>query len=103
MRELAADSFHWVLWQDETNGALYLEALCNQSAAYFCVEIPLLETEVERLFDAQRELTQRGRKILDRLADAAQVSPSKFHAKRLTAWQAAGFEGPPSVPLLRKA
>lgn len=101
MRELASDAFHWVLWKDETNGAFFLQAICNQSAAYFFVEFPLLKEEGTVLLDAQHALTSRGRSLLNRLADAAQSSPSRFDAQRRESWRAAGFDEPPSVPPLK--
>ncbi|MCX5743559.1 MAG: hypothetical protein NT062_13795 [Proteobacteria bacterium] len=102
MRELAADDFHYVLYEDETTGHLYLRAVCNQSAAYFFVDLRLLPEEARVVFsDAEgRTVTAAGRQLLGELADAAQWSQSAFLARREAAWQALGFGGEPAVPRL---
>jgi hypothetical protein len=102
MRELAYDHFHYTLYQDDTDGALYLEAICNQSAFYFTMAAKLLPSEIEGLFrEGTTDLTAGGRARLGHLADAMQWSPEKFSTARREAWRQLGYSETPAVPPLR--
>ena len=99
MREIAVDDSHWVLYEDEATAALYLRAVCNQSAAYFVVDVALLPDEIVAVY-ANRTLAASGRALLDRLADRLQFSQARFADERRAAWQALGHAGEPQIPAI---
>lgn len=102
MRVLCEDRFHFALHDDEATGALYLEAVCNQSAAYFTITCQLLPAEAAHFGPpGARKVTAAGKALCGRLADEAQWSPAKFAASRDEAWRALGQPGAPEVPPLR--
>ena len=99
MRQRFMADSQYVLIEDEKTGALYLQALCNQSAAYFTVEAQLLPAEAAVVL-VHGEVTEEGKALLAKLADQAQWSLTDFKQARDVAWQALGHPCAPPVPPL---
>jgi hypothetical protein len=99
MRQRFLDDFHYALLEDEATGALYLQAICNRSAAYFTVETKLLPDEAAVVL-AHGHVTEAGKALLGKLADQAQWSVEDFKKARDQAWQAVGLPAAPPVPPL---
>ena len=102
MREIHSEDSYYALYQDEADGGLYLEAVCNRSAFYFPVSAKLLPSEVAGLLkEGTTEVTAAGKKRLAGIADSMQWSQEKFSAARRAAWRALGYPDEPAVPPLR--
>lgn len=101
MRKLHEVGFAWMLYQDERDGALYVDALCNHSAAYFTVAFRLLPDEEKVVLRPDGGgPTTAGVELIERLARKAQWSPQGFRAARTAAWRARGHDEEPPVPPL---
>jgi hypothetical protein len=89
MKELHSEAMFYNFLLDEATGEFFLEAFCNNSAAYFTVTVKLLPSEVSVIQGkgGGGAITRKGKDLLARLSRRAQSNPARFQEQRAALWR----------------